>query len=284
MSEEFSNTTEANQPIINTDEAFASTHNIIQTPEQQCRSRKSFTGIKFIIDACRDDFKHEWHDRDIKGKLTQSAVAIAAPSSQIYERIRIPEILGVTIAANSFTTALEKTGNSAVAIGLSSLALGATVYVQQKTIGKTWIKTAELFPSAYEAVNKQWPKTTKSAQEILPNEKHAIREGAAMFALGTTPFIVAAKTADPLINTKSLAKIEKRVTRRGSLFSGGVAASVFGLQSYAHYIPTKAGEFLTDTSTIVVDTLSSPIKTTAIMIGSTLLGKLGAKIKTSSHH
>lgn len=241
--------------------------------------RRPFIGAKFVIDAFSDDFTNEWQDSTRKERSLQSAVVIAAPAAQVYERARVPEVLGVAVATSTFNSIYEKTGNAATAIAVSSITLAAAVYAQQKVIGKTWVETAELFPSAYETVNEQWPKSTQAAREIIPNNSSALAEGATMFALGTTPFILAAKSANPAIDKNELSAVEKRVTRRGSIFAGGVGAGVLGVRSYAHYVPTKAGEILTNTSIFIVDTVSSPVKLIAILAGTTILGKLGTKVK-----
>ncbi|MDQ3064860.1 MAG: hypothetical protein M3Q36_01160 [bacterium] len=184
--------------------------------------------------------------------------SVMAVGGQAYERLRLPEVLGVSSTTAVYRELLERGTNSALATGISSLFIGGFVYVQQKIIGRNFVKTADRFPKTYSTVNQMWPKTMNAISDAIPDANNRIGEGLGMFGLGTTPFIASAKVADPSISTEELSQIERRVTRRGSVAAAFIAGAVLGIKSGAPHLPEEVASTAVEWSDKAVDTVSNP--------------------------
>jgi hypothetical protein len=212
-----------------------------------------------VVDTALDEYNQSAAASDsLQDKLSLRYTAGMTVAGQAYERLRLPEVLGIAATTRVYREALENGWNSAAATAAAATILGAFVWGQQKIIGKNFVNTAKYFPNTYDTVNHQWPKTIQAIGDAIPSEKNRFSEGYGMFGLGTTPFIASSKAANPGISLDELKHIERRVTRRGAWFAAGVGALVLGVKSLSVHIPTKVGEQLVKRSDQLIDVASNP--------------------------
>ena len=245
-----------------------------------------------VIDTLNGEYLEGLEKADTKLEKAQlTRIAGTALVGQVYERVRIPEVVGIAATTNTYRIMMERGWNPAIATSVAALALGLVVYVQQKFIGKNFVKTAEIFPDTYETVNQMWPKTMDAIKNATPNPKHRIAEGATMFGLVTTPFIASAKATNKDITSPELYAIERRVTRRGSAFAVGVGAIALGVKSLAPHLREEVAlgdahfnlrENVVNWTNNAIDVISNPWYLVAGLMGASVLGKLYTKLKHSS--
>lgn len=248
------------------------------------------TGI--VVDTLNSEYLEGMHDTDsIAEKARLTRIASTAIGGQVYERVRIPEVVGIAVTTNTYRKLMENGWNPGIATTVASLALGGVVYIQQKLIGKNFVKTAERFPESYKTVNQMWPKTMEAVKDATPNPNHRFAEGLTMFGLGTTPFVASAKVSNKNISTQELYAIERRVTRRGSVFAAGIGAIALGMKSLAPYLPEEISiknahfslrEDIVNWTNNAIDKISSPLWLIAGIATITALGRVMSKAKNKS--
>ena len=202
--------------------------------------------VGLVIDTGREELAERSAQNTPRENLRDNATIGMAIGGQIYERLRGPEIVGVSLALHTYGAVLrqqiEVRGIDASGAAAALAAAGATVasvWIQQTLIGRNIIRTSELFSESFKTMNALWPEKMEDLAAAMPHEENPLMEGWTMAGMGNTPMIVAAKLTNPELTGKELRKIEKRITRRGSLAAGVTPGAILGLVSLAPALPEE---------------------------------------------
>ncbi len=202
--------------------------------------------IKDTISAARED----WSDSILRGKIFMTT-AVAA---QVADRGRLAEILGPSIAINTYTS----TGSKWQAAGV----LAGYVYVQQFVSGAALGGALKYSPKTIDTFNSNFPKAVDYARDVAPSEGgvidafrngrsesegdtlnrlrggfsesgkealNAVREGSGGFGLGSMPYILAEKFAEPEVTLKQSIKTTERISHRTAAFAAGVVVGALSI-------------------------------------------------------